>query len=66
MHPDLSKALARDGAHFYDWIPVEGRAAPVARLVTAFSTPPADVEAFLALARRCIAALPKSQKHHAA
>jgi threonine aldolase len=61
----LSTALTEGGAHFYDWIPVEGRPGRVVRLVAAFNTSEADVAAFLALARRC-ADLPASQEHHAA
>jgi len=66
MPPAFSTALAQEGARFYDWIPVEGRAAPVARLVAAFSTSEAEVEKFLALARKCATGFPKSRKHHAA
>jgi threonine aldolase len=65
--PDaLSHGLAAAGAQFYAWIPVPGVAAPVARLVAAFSTSEAEVDAFLALARRLSADLPTSQKDHAA
>jgi threonine aldolase len=66
MPTALSTELIQQGAHFYDWIQVEGSSAPVVRLVAAFSTSETEVEAFLALARRCAAGLAKSQKHHAA
>ncbi len=65
MPPTLSAALQADGAQFYDWIPVQGTAAPVARLVTAFSTTEAEVEAFLALTRTLSAGRVSSQKDHA-
>jgi threonine aldolase len=45
------RALASAGAEFYEWEPpTEGR--PLIRLVCAFSTTPAEVDAFLAAARK--------------
>ncbi len=47
------KALESAGAKFYEWEPpIEGR--PLIRLVCAFSTTPAEVDAFLATARKLV------------
>jgi threonine aldolase len=48
--PVVAAALLEKGAHFYDWIEVPGIDLPVWRLVTAFSTTAAEVDAFVDLA----------------
>jgi len=50
--PDaLIEGLLAGGAYFYRWINLPGDDRPVVRLVTAFSTTEAEVDAFLTLAR---------------
>jgi threonine aldolase len=47
----LIEGLLAGGAYFYRWINLPGDDRPVVRLVTAFSTTEAEVDAFLTLAR---------------
>ena len=48
--PDaVIEALQQGGAHFYRWIDLPGVPHPVVRFVTAFSTMPAEIDAFAAL-----------------
>jgi threonine aldolase len=52
MPASVIAALQEGGAHFYEWIAVEGVDAPVIRMVTAHSTTDAEVEEFLELASK--------------
>jgi threonine aldolase len=52
MPDSVIEALLADGFEFYRWTAPAGVSEPVIRLVTAFCTQAADVDAFLAAARR--------------
>jgi threonine aldolase len=70
MPDSLITALLAEGAYFYRWIspagPTVAGEPPVARLVTSFSTPAPEVEAFLALTHRLAGGAATPARHHAA